>query len=516
MWDGESGPFPQRMSTAAPPVIAGSRVLVPSYRMEGRVDFQVGCYDLFSGALLWSTAVISGQVELNMFGRQFLEFCSAPVTVAGDRVIVLTQLGAVAALDLFSGDLLWETLYDQVPIPHPEHYTTQRREITWINAAPAVTNSVVVVTPVDSNDMLGLDLATGNKLWKRQRNSIRREPLTLLGADGDRVWLSGSRVLSLRAPRGLASSGGPSDVSEGTDLFNQMPAPRALLTDRYVIAPTQTRRVVLDRLSPRQEDRLASADWGPGQRSGNVAAVDGALFFTTSTAVFGCIDWRVIEERYRRLSEERPLDPAPALEWAGILERRGLSELDASRTEAALALFDSARTRLEPFLERTRGNSRIEVSARLVSLLLSEARALEARADSSTALARVSKALELATLDEDVCRALVEQVELLAIQGDLGARSLALQQLQTRCGGQLMPDEWWQHGGRARFEDSLPRSVGLSRLPVSLFVSDRGHRRCASLAGRRARARALCTRCSSNGRTSRCRPHAMPARASSA
>src|SRR5262249_54707781 len=60
-WDGESGEFAQRMSVAGPPIVCGSRVLAPFYRLQGRIDYHVGCFDLETGKLLWSTALISGQ-----------------------------------------------------------------------------------------------------------------------------------------------------------------------------------------------------------------------------------------------------------------------------------------------------------------------------------------------------------------------------------------------------------------------------------------------------------------------
>src|SRR5262249_43002425 len=46
-WDG-SGTYAQRMMVAGSPVVAGARVLVPCYRMQGRIDYHVACYELAS------------------------------------------------------------------------------------------------------------------------------------------------------------------------------------------------------------------------------------------------------------------------------------------------------------------------------------------------------------------------------------------------------------------------------------------------------------------------------------
>ena len=90
--------YAQSMLVAGPPVIVGSRVLVPCYRMQGRIDYHVACYELENGELLWSTSVVSGQRPRNMFGRARREFAAPPLVVTGHRIIAQTDLGTVAAL----------------------------------------------------------------------------------------------------------------------------------------------------------------------------------------------------------------------------------------------------------------------------------------------------------------------------------------------------------------------------------------------------------------------------------
>ena len=133
-WDGEFGSYEQVMLVAAPPVVTGSRVIVPCYRMRGRILFQVACYDLRSGERLWSTPLVSGQSELNMFGRQTHEFCGAPVTVDGDGVFVLSQLGTIARVDLFTGRIVWESRYEQIDILRTT--VGQQASVTWSGAMP--------------------------------------------------------------------------------------------------------------------------------------------------------------------------------------------------------------------------------------------------------------------------------------------------------------------------------------------------------------------------------------------
>src|SRR6185436_2609210 len=101
---------------------------------------------------------------------QHKELCAPPLEVSGDRVIALTQLGAVAALDLFSGEILWETLYEQIPLPAAEGFSPSNRDEAWRNAPPVVAYATVIAAPTDSRDLLGVDLAQGTLLWTKPQS----------------------------------------------------------------------------------------------------------------------------------------------------------------------------------------------------------------------------------------------------------------------------------------------------------------------------------------------------------
>ncbi|MCE9593385.1 MAG: PQQ-binding-like beta-propeller repeat protein, partial [Planctomycetes bacterium] len=216
LWDGESGSFIDRMRVAGPPIAWQGRVYAPFYRMQGRIEFHVGCFDLYTGALLWSTALISGQVELNMFGRQHRELAAPPLLIHGDRVIAMTQLGAIAALDVFTGDIAWETLYDQLPLPAAEGFQAGERDELWLASPPAVADGVVVATPIDCADLIGIDVERGTLLWSKPHSRVARLPtkLALLGADDHSVVLgSAAQVIQLASNAGLATTQGPGESS---------------------------------------------------------------------------------------------------------------------------------------------------------------------------------------------------------------------------------------------------------------------------------------------------------------
>jgi outer membrane protein assembly factor BamB len=452
LWDGESGSFAERMRVAAPPVIAGSRLVVPTYRMQGRIDYHLACYDLFTGTLLWSTALISGQKPLNMFGRHQEEFSAAPVRIEGDRVIAVTQLGAVAAVDLYTGDVLWETLYDQVPLPATVHWTASKRKLRWRNTAPVVVDGMVVATPLDSYDMLGIDLEHGTLVWSLPQSQLtkpshRNYRLSLIGADESTVYLAGGSVVACRAPSGLRSRTGPKDALFGADLsvdhINPDSLGRPALGERHIVAPTPRRRIAVDRLNVRYENRMASGDWGREQSPGNVLLGDGAMFLLNSKYLTACFDWEVLESRAEERLEAAPGDDERAHALAGLLTNRGRTEFDKGQFTLAQKRLTRAREILEPRLidsEQPVGGTQADLRALMHEVLRTEAEVLRrSRPNSTEALARLSLALDYAPTLEDQRDTLLTTAELLANLGEAERWRAVLARLEANCAHLDMP-----------------------------------------------------------------------------
>jgi outer membrane protein assembly factor BamB len=437
-WDGESGDFVERTSVAGPPVVSASRVLVPVHRMYGRIEFHVACYDLVTGEVLWATQLVSGQRELNMFARAEREFSAPPVRVEGDRVVVLTQLGAVAALDLFSGEILWETLYDQITPPQRSHFQAQRLRNVWRNAPPVVADGVVVATPFDGRDLLGLDLETGETLWEVSSGWIEHVSGAgrgsaidvLLGADEHTVFLGSWPVVALRSSGGLSREA-PRELAwrhpaDELELSEATSARGLVLADR-VLVPTRDERVEVDRFGGRRSRR--PAPWA-GQRSGNLLAGDGALHVLSTRALDGYFEWDTLLARARRRAAEEGPGGAAELELAELLVERSRTELDAGRTGRARGWLDEAEALLAP-----EGGPAPESPARrsaLHGLLRVRGRALADLADGAGARRALARARQLAP-DAAALQDTLVQEYLLVRESDPAARLELLGLVERDC-----------------------------------------------------------------------------------
>lgn len=435
-WDGESGRFEQRMMVAGPPVVVGSRVIVPTYRLQGRMDFHVACYDLQTGARLWSTGVISGQLPLNMFGRHAQELSAPPVVVHGEKVLAQTQLGAVAALDLYSGDILWETLYESLPLPKNfGHYEQPKRPRVWNNAPPLLVDGVLIATPTDSRDLFALSVESGAMLWSIQQKDLigkARERWTLIGAGSDSVYLAGTSILACRAPGGLSGTRPPTDVQASPELSSD-PLPHPAFGERWIVAPNPARRTVLDRLQLRYENQALSLPWEPEQEYGNALLVEGALYMLTGKYLTCIYDWSVQERRFEAALQTNPGDHSLALAYSAMLLDRARRSAAGGDLAASLSGLDRARAELEPRIALDERGVRNRSQAALHHALRLEAEVRARQADSAGALERLDRAVDLAPSLEALRDTLIETARLCERRGDGLRRLETLAELERRC-----------------------------------------------------------------------------------
>ncbi|HUR29201.1 MAG TPA: PQQ-binding-like beta-propeller repeat protein, partial [Planctomycetota bacterium] len=438
-WDCDSGSFTTRMRVAGPPVIAGSRVLVPVWRPQGRIFYCVACYDLSTGAYLWSTQIASGQRPLNMFGRLDREFCAPPLVVEGEKVIALTQLGTIAALDLFSGEILWQTVYNQVRIPQANGMQAGERSVFWRNAPPAVSDGMVIATPFDSEDMLGIDLEDGAVRWSFRSNVLgegfARSATTwcLLGAHDDTVFVGGRLVLALRARDGLAKSTPKSTTRSeffyGEGFSDPWRAPRAVLTERNVIVPTKEGSLILDRLTLQGSDGLLASQWGSssGAGFGNLAVGDGALYSVSGQNLWGVLDWHSIELRLEEDYRAHPDDAVLATHLGEFLRERAASEKAALKPQAALEHL----LRAEKVLGTAANAGNLNARVALFSTLRLEAKVRSENGEGS--LEPLERAARLAPDGGRLALVLADIVRNLRVT-DPRRVAAALTELEQRCG----------------------------------------------------------------------------------
>ncbi|MEQ1632523.1 MAG: PQQ-binding-like beta-propeller repeat protein, partial [Planctomycetota bacterium] len=204
-FDGLGGAITQRYrghSASGPPLIVGDTVYAPVHDRSGAIAFYVGAYDVKTGQPRWRRLVCSSQQEVNMFGNARQEFAASPLCASDGLVLGASNLGVCFAVERESGRLRWVTSYDVVRMPAAQLQGQESRTVFFQNSPPAVCDGVLCCTPLDSEHVLGLDVETGDMLWRiphQAKANGNNDVRWLCGVLGDEFVLSGAGIVAVRA-----------------------------------------------------------------------------------------------------------------------------------------------------------------------------------------------------------------------------------------------------------------------------------------------------------------------------
>jgi outer membrane protein assembly factor BamB len=253
--------------------------LGPPLPLDGRLyvmielagDINLSCLDPQTGDELWRqqlVAVESGSVDLDPIRR----VSGATPTYHQGLLICPTGAGAVVTMDLSDRMLRWGLTFDR--------NTEMVRSVTgrggfeatqlmqrWYSGAAVATEDTLLVTPIESDRLFGLDLLTGKRRFA-EKNRVHMRYLA--GARDGRFFVVGANQM-----RAFDLSNGASVWTTPQDLLTagQQIVGRGVFGDGDYLLPTSSNqliRVSLDdgRVLQRRSTRYAL---------GNLVAIDGKI-----------------------------------------------------------------------------------------------------------------------------------------------------------------------------------------------------------------------------------------------
>ncbi len=204
--------IPADISYTSPVVVKGGVVFAGGWSEQGFVNAVVRALDLASGKTLWETLVSSSQMEQTMFGEIAREPFASFLVESEGVLYFQTNLGVVAALRPRTGEILWVTTYDTIPVVPTVGPIADRRQLTWATNPPYLMGHVLLVTPRDSNFLYAVDTGTGpggevaggRILW--HFDNSKGDLRDLLGCHGERLYFTGPAGVAYLDLRGLPSA----------------------------------------------------------------------------------------------------------------------------------------------------------------------------------------------------------------------------------------------------------------------------------------------------------------------
>jgi outer membrane protein assembly factor BamB len=201
----EAEPELRNTAFTGAPTVVGDRVFIIGTRYasagEARAQAILYAFDGRSGKLLFQRFLCSG-AEVSRFELRFSSDSrkmkdrvelGSPVAEYGGVLYCLTNLGVVAAIDAYSGEVLWLFKYNRIISQDPSRYERDYFLDTggWKDSLPMVTGGRLYVAPEDSRFFYLLDLNPDPEGFIILDDPIEKgRYISLIGLGGDRFYFS--------------------------------------------------------------------------------------------------------------------------------------------------------------------------------------------------------------------------------------------------------------------------------------------------------------------------------------
>ncbi|MDE0960297.1 MAG: PQQ-binding-like beta-propeller repeat protein [Planctomycetota bacterium] len=168
LWDtadrGGSNEMLRNSSFNSKPVIQDGKVWVLGWRKSGYIDVTLWCLDARTGEEIWSRPIVGNQVELTMFGEPAREPFLGAVLVRDGTVFCCSNLGVIAALRAWDGQVEWISEYDRESLNSQRNRFRSRRRSNknWSQNPLVLHEGTLFVTPLDSSQLHAIDAASGS------------------------------------------------------------------------------------------------------------------------------------------------------------------------------------------------------------------------------------------------------------------------------------------------------------------------------------------------------------------
>ena len=317
-------------------------------------DSYVLCFSLRDGSFRWSCYLASGNADPNnmqgmmgVFGENVTH-----LAYASGRLYALTNLGALAAIDAYSGTIVWLNIY---PRPKPDFSELRGR---W-NRAEAITapakpwhhNPVIVkdgrvfILPDDAQHLLVYDAGSGVEI-KRIRTGDYENAKTLLGVIGERMILCsdksvfGINWLAYEPQTAKDHILWNASFQKQGFKANDTIRGRGFVTSDSVFVPTAWALFRLSLKGGRIEQSYPRERiWDNGEGPGNVLVTQDHVVLATSDRVNVYTDLAVARERLDAGVAAAPNDPEPRLRYAEMMFVSNQLDVALAKLDEAMALL---------------------------------------------------------------------------------------------------------------------------------------------------------------------------------
>lgn len=376
LWTTAMKTLPEELASArgldltGAPLLANGRVFVGARGGAGQSfeDAYVVSFDLASGALQWACYVASANTGPMGYGVQTTGSSgTCHISYSSGRLYVLTNLGALASVDAFSGTIHWLTIYpreQQQGDPRMGMARVQQKANvnSWSASPPVLHDGRIFILPLDATHLMVYDANSGLEVKRIKLADIgavtpqRRpgesapkpdEPDTLLAVVGDMLITSGQwgvQAIDWKAydnkfnPRSSKYVFWPQSLPEAI-------RGRGVVTTDGVFVSTDKRllRIGLKTGKIEQTYPRYPATWEGEEGPGNILVTDNHVVVATRSRVNVMTDLDAARKRFAAEISALPNDPEPRLRYSEVLFVAGAADEGMKLMDEALELMGGLR-----------------------------------------------------------------------------------------------------------------------------------------------------------------------------
>lgn len=355
----QSLPTPElkQLSFSGSFAVVGENIFIAAHnrRQAQFEDCYLLCMDRTTQKLKWSTLIASSSPLNNAameMGGNFSPQRPSQIAYSGGRVYILSNSGAMASVDAYSGTIAWLNIYPRSTVQTPEMMRLRfgggvpAMESTppWQNNPVIVSDGRVFVLPTDGSFIHVYDAGNGVEIKRIPTDYLNRDNrlVTLVGVSGDKlVAENGDEVCCFNWPKFEAAQDRFENLFWAQPVKKQRNAEavrgRCLMTAGHVLVPTADRLWALALEGGAIVHSYPSPDrtWDETEGPGNVLVSASHLILSTPSRINVYTDLSLATKRLDAEIAEAPHDPALRLRYAEVL-------FVADQLEAALARLDEA------------------------------------------------------------------------------------------------------------------------------------------------------------------------------
>jgi outer membrane protein assembly factor BamB len=334
------------------PLVVGGNVMVLA-RGTKQAQFEdcwVLCFDLATGKYRWSCYVASASTAGAQWGIQNLGAESTShLAYADGRIYAITNLGALAAIDAYSGTIVWLNIYqrgtslfdpNQPFNPFAAQANMQGASgpgRPWIYNPVIVKAGHVFVLPPEGQNLYVYDAGTGAEVRQIRKADFGNADM-LLAVLGERMILAGEKRIFCLNWRTYDMAKPDASLVWSSVEFPDGLRGRPFVTADSVFVTNSSRLSHLNLNTGRVEDAYPK-NWKPWDAKeegpGNVLVSGDYVVVAGANHVYGFTDLALARARLDKAVATAPNDTAPRVRYAEIL-------FTAGEPVAAIAKLDEA------------------------------------------------------------------------------------------------------------------------------------------------------------------------------